>query len=244
LTQGTGGSIVSDELVLTEQAQAANAAYSTDVSWFQQKDSSSISLLAQFRTGGIYGPDGFIQAAEIDIILISDGNNTIRLYAADHTDFYDTKMSIFLEWTKSGSSAETIQVDDLDVFEGSERIWYDICGTFDNTTNIFSLYVCKSCDSASSWSYTNDYLYGTSTLTATPDNSLTQEISPTNYPEDVTWSKVYLLNGNVANIYVDNDEKAELKYAMVVDDFIPPIEYNWFRRLFHYWNKSSGDWPK
>jgi hypothetical protein len=77
-------------------------------------------------------------------------------------------------------------------------------------------------------------------MTGTPENSLISDTTPTNYPEDVTWDSVYLLKGNQADIYADDAEKAEMKCAMIVDEFVPPTEFNWLRRLFHYWNKSSN----
>lgn len=155
-----------------------------------------------------------------------------------------TQFTIGLEWTKSGSSAEYITMDNVNIEVNSERAWYDLCGTFDNINNQFHLYISKSADSTARWSYTNEFLYGTASLLGTPENSISSDTTPTNYPEDVTWTALYLIESNQGNIYVDNNEKAELKYAMVIDEFLPPSEFNWLRKLFHYWNKQTTDYPK
>ena len=401
LTLGAGGS-TSSALILTEQASPAYAARNTSISWYQQKENSSVSLLAQFRTGEL------TNGAELDIIRISDGNNTLRLYAtyssasssslssessgqssssssssseglsssssssssqglssssslssssmssssseglsssssqglsssssstgqisstssseglssssesslssseglssssssstsassesssseglssssseglsssssqgssyssasestssssslsssssSSSTSFSSsssqegaTKLTIGLEWTKSGYAAEYIHMDDVNNYADGAPAWFDICGTFDNYNNKFHLYIKRSGDSSTAWSYTSDYLYGTSSLLSTAENCLVSDTSPTNYPENVTWSSIYLLDGDTANIYTVDADKAELKFAMIIDDFISPIEFNTMRRLFHYWNQSSGELPR
>jgi len=386
LAVGSGGSISSQTLTLTEQVAAAVAASKTGLSWYQQKGNSSISLIAKFRCGELNA------GAEVDIIKITDGNNILRLYITNvdssssiglssseglssgglsssvglsssssvglssslgfssssihasvsssssmglssssmnlssssmdlssssmnlssssmdlsssssvglsssssaglsSSEAYSSsqglssvgssyssastssasvsssssiglsssssdaaysssseesspQMTIKFEWTKSGYSAEYVSQEDINIKSEGVRAWYDVCGTFDNINNRFHLYICRSGDTSKAWSHTFTFLYGTTTTPGTPENSIVSYLTPTNYPEDVTWSAVYLLNGSVANIYVDNNEKAELKYAMIVDDFVPPTEFNWMRRLFHYWNKSGATYP-
>jgi hypothetical protein len=360
LLQGTAGSISSNSLIYTDQASSDYAAYNKTLSWFQQKDNSSISLMAQFRCGELKA------GSELTIINLSDDYNNIRIYIkqseesssvglsssssqglsssssaglssssssaglsssssaglssssslnfsessslglssssilddnysssslglsssqgysssqgissqgssyssastssnsssseSSSSDISDsdssassssqedtTEFTIIFEWTKSGYPPEYISLDSINVNSESIRCWYDICGTFDNVNNQFRFYICKSTPSTVSWSYTNDFLYNTISLLSTAENSISSDISPTNYPEGVIWSSLYLLESNQGNIYVDTNEKAELKYVMIIDEFVPASEFNWLRRIFHYWNKQSTDYPK
>lgn len=153
-------------------------------------------------------------------------------------------MTIGMEWIKSGYAGEYIYQDEINFESNGEQAWYDVCGTFDNINNQFHLYICQSGDSTQAWSYTMDYLYGTTSLTSNENNCLISDTSPTNYPEDETWASVYLLNCSQADVYVDETKRANMKFAMIVDEFVPPIEFNWIRRLFHYWNKTGGALPK
>lgn len=152
-------------------------------------------------------------------------------------------MTIGFEWTKDGETPEYISIDEVNNYSDGVRAWYDICGTFDNVNNKFYLYIKRAGDSTKTWSYTFDYLYGTTSLTGNPENCLLSDTSPVNYPENVTWASIYLLQGDQANIYTVDADKAELNYAMIIDDFMPPTEFNWIRRLLHYWNKSSKALP-
>lgn len=155
-----------------------------------------------------------------------------------------TELTIGLEWTKSGESAESISMDSVNTYSNGSPAYYDVCGTFDNHNNKFYLYICRSGDTTKAWSYTFDYLYNTSSELGIPENSLISDLSPTNYPEDVTWSSVRLLSGDTADIYANDADKAQLNYVLIVDDYIPPTEFNWFRKLFHYWSKLTGVFPK
>jgi len=137
-----------------------------------------------------------------------------------------------------------MSIDGINTETNGSLQWYDVGFSFDNINNFFMAYVKRSADTASEWSYTDTFLYNTTSLTATNHNCLIQDTTPINYPENVTWTQIYLLKSSIADIYVDNAKKTKLKYVMVADDFVPPTEFNWIRRFFHYWQHKTGTWPK
>lgn len=237
---GNGSYIDSKTLRYVESVSPSYAAGITGLEWFQQKDSSSISIMFQFCCGEIAA------GATIDIArLYSTDMGSIRIYAKKSASW---EMTIGMGWYGDGNIEESItEIASMNIpsRSGNNLLWYDICGTINAMNNFASLYVCKcpGIEYSIEWSYSDDFLYGTSSI-ATSGNSLSSKLSATNLPEDLTWTDLYLLTASHATVYTDSNYPAKIRNVFIGDDFMPPMEYNWMRRIYQYWNTQTGDNPK
>lgn len=151
--------------------------------------------------------------------------------------------AIVFEWQKSGESAESLTIDGLYNDSEGSVAWYDLALVFDNVNNNFHAYYVRSALASRAWKRTDDFLTGNTVLADTWQGVL-NDLSPTNYPEDVTWTEIDLLKGNQADLFVTGTDAAYVQNVMIIDGFLSPLEFNNIRRLFHLWNsKTTGTHP-
>lgn len=156
------------------------------------------------------------------------------------SEYSGAQFRLVFEWQKSGESAESLTVDELECDDSDGALWYDVALTFDNVNNNFFGYYTLSVKNDKTWDFSDNFLYGKTTIT---DGILSQTL-PSNYPEDVTWTQLYLLNTDGGDVFVDDNEKGYVQNVMVMDDWISPLQFNTLRRLCHLWNtKTSGANP-
>jgi hypothetical protein len=244
LTLGSAGSLVANStdarvirkngyaLKLTDNnASAPVGASSTSLAWKQSKGNGSITLLCQAYWPALHYDSG---TARLNLMHITNGDNKLSISVLPYGVNDVTLAHLYCTWTRSGSSEETLGSGTIVL---TTCLWYDVCVTYDANNNKVHGYFCLS-NTGTSWSRSNDFLYGLTAIT----NGVTTASSPT-FPVDVTWDSCYLLQANEADIFPQDYRHAYIQNAMIMDDFISPIQFNWFRRLFHFWNNKTEFYP-
>jgi hypothetical protein len=115
--------------------------------------------------------------------------------------------------------------------------WVDIAISYDINSNKIWMYADNSSQYSSTWYQADEYMYSTTNVS----DSACIETPSQSFPIVDKWDTCKLIYVPEAST-ISGD--ASIQNVMILDSWISPLQFNWMRRMCHYWNYQTTQSPK
>jgi hypothetical protein len=224
----------------TEAHQIGAEAYPV---WKTKTGKNCITIFCQvyFQSLAAYSA----QVVEIfNVIRITDGSNSIGISAAATVDLANVYLKGFVRTSAgAGGIAMIEKAGNLPAYIKCPG-WYDLAISYDETTGQVVVYYAPCTITFTDFLNGETDTAGASDFTSSHSGILTVPSRAIPTFTDVTWNNLRMMEEYVSD-YFGVGDTMYMQNIFVFDSFMTAMDFNFMRRLCHYWNaKTSGVWPK
>ena len=212
--------------------------------WKSATGKTSISLFCQvgFNTNSFYSYIYPQTSEAFNVIRLTNGTTSIGLSCAGSDDLSNVHLEGFVRTSAGASGVAMIEkVGAIPAYIKCPN-WYDLAITYDETTNQVAVYYAPRANVFTDFLNGETSVEGANNFTTVHGGVLSTPSRIIPALTDITWTDMLMLEENLPNIL---NNPIYMQNVFVCDSFMTAMDFNFMRRLCHYWNaKTTGVWPK
>jgi len=209
---------------------------------------NSFSIFCQVRFYGFDMIGAFLSTKEyFDIFKLTNGEQSVGITCGGATNPNDAHAWL-VGFIRTASSSGYYPISRSDASYACVKCpgWYDLAFSYDNKCNRYYVYYAPCVTPFIDILDGETDVNGAYDFTTVNGHSHSGVLSSGALPSLVgtQYTDLKLLYEKEGSCF-EADDKIHMQNVMLFDDFMTTMDFNFTRRLCHYWNaKTSGVWPK
>jgi hypothetical protein len=212
--------------------------------WKSTTGKTSISLFCQvYFSAQNFKSYIYPQTTEAFVVIrLTNGTTSIGISCAASDDLSNVHLEGFIRTSAGVGGVAMIEKTGAIPAYIKCPNWYDLAITYDETTNQVAVYYTPCATVFTDFLNGETSIEGASDFTTVHGGILSTPSRSIPTLTDITWTDMLMLEENLPNML---NNPIYMQNILVCDSFMTAIDFNFMRRLCHYWNaQTTGVWPK